>query len=541
MISFIKRFEKTSKQCWSRPAINNYKDAPLSFGDLSNEIGKLHMEWQAAGLVKGDKIAINSASCTNWGIVFFAAVTGGYIPCQMFNGFLPADTVKLVNHSGCRILYTEERLFKQMNPDLMPDVIAVFDTKSGNLLFSKDNFAEVHEKTAAEYKAISADEVSYEDRPMDDICSIMYTSGSTGNPKGVMLSIENYTANIEVIPEILPYRRGDGYLSVLPWTHIFGLTFDLIIPMCIGMHLTILCLPPIPKFVSAALCEVNPHLIVLVPLVLTKMKEETIGEFVRSKTGQAKLENPRENHAFLKALKTIFMDALGSNIEVIITGGSALPEDLETLLMDLDIPIVTGYGMTECAPIISLGHYGNYKKRECGILVRTVNAKINSIDPQNVPGELLVSGPVVFKGYYKNPEADRLAFDKDGWFHTGDMGILDEENHLFLVGRCKSMLLTSNGQNVFPEEIEVVLNQLPYVAESIIVQRENKFVALIVPNSDLVGNDNVDAKSLDNIMRSNILALNKKIPGYAAVAGYEIRHEPFAKTPKGSIKRFLYS
>lgn len=541
MVTFIKKFEKTTKECWDMPAINNYGDTPLTYCDLTQEITKLHAEWAAAGLVKGDRIALNAASCTNWGIVFMAAVTGGYVPCQMFNGFLPADAMGLVNHSGSKILYTEERLYKSMSLDAMPEVMAIFDTKSGALLESKGNFSEIHESTRAGFKAISADELCYADRPLDDLCTIMYTSGSTGNPKGVMLNVENYTANVDVIPEIFPYRRGDNYLSILPYAHIFGLTFDLITPLCTGMHVVPLCLPPIPKFLSAGLCETKPHVVMLVPLVLTKMKEETIGEFVRSKSGAAKLANPSENKPFTKALRTIFMEALGGNVELIVTGGAALPEELEDLLINIGIPIVTGYGMTECAPTMTLGRPGNYRKKECGIPVRTINLKINSTDPENVPGEVLVSGPVVFKGYYKNPDADKLAFTEDGWFRTGDMGIQDKEGHLFLVGRCKSMLLSSNGQNVFPEEIEVVLNQLPYVAESLIVQRGSQFVALIVPNADLLGNDNVDASSLDSIMKSNIEALNKKIPAYSQVSGYELRNEAFAKTPKGSIKRFLYA
>jgi Long-chain acyl-CoA synthetases (AMP-forming) len=541
MVSFIKRFEQTSRECWSCPALNNYNETTLTYGDLAQEIGKLHLEWKKAGLVKGDRIAVNSASCAGWGIVFFAAVTGGYVPCQMFPGFLPEDTAKLVNHSGSRILYTEEKLYSKMHIEDMPDVIAVFDTKSGNLLESRDGFSAIHENLDKDFKPIQAEDLHYEDRPLDDLCTIMYTSGSTGNPKGVMLTVENYTANVDVIPEIFPYRRGDNYLSILPWSHIFGLTYDLITPLCLGMHVVVLCLPPIPRFLSAGLCETKPRVTMLVPLVLAKMRDDTIGEFINSKTGRAKLSNHEENRPFANALKTIFMSALGGNVELIVTGGSALPEDLESLLIDLDIPVVTGYGMTECAPTMTLGRYGDYRKKECGIPVRTINLKINSADPQNVPGEVLVSGPVVFKGYYRNPDADKLAFTEDGWFRTGDMGVQDGDGHLFLVGRCKSMLLTTNGQNVFPEEIEVVLNQLPYVAESLIVQRGNRFVALIVPKSDDIANDSIDAESLNSIMESNIVALNKKIPAYAAVSGFELEHQPLAKTPKGSIKRFLYS
>ena len=299
-------------------------------------------------------------------------------------------------------------------------------------------------------------------------------------------------------------------------------------------------MPPVPKILSEALCNVNPHIVVMVPLVLTKMKDELIGEFVNSRSGKARLAAVSENRAFARALRTIFMSALGDNVELIITGGSAIPEALESLLIDIDVPVVTGYGMTECAPLITLGEYGDYRKKECGKPIRTIDLRIASEDPQNVPGEVQVQGPVVFGGYYRNPEADSRAFTPDGWFRTGDMGIL-RDGHLFLVGRCKSMLLTTNGQNVFPEEIELVLNQLPYVSESLIVQRGNRFIALIVPDSDAVANDDLDAATLATMMETNLTTLNRKIPAYAAVSGYELVSGQFSKTPKGSIKRFLYA
>lgn len=539
-MTFVSKFEQTARECWDMPAVGNYREECLTYGGLINEIARLHSVWRAAGLGKGDRIAINAPSSANWAVVFMAAVTGGYVPCQMINGILPEDTVNLVNHSGSRILYTEERVYRQIDIKDMPEVIAVLDTKSGALLDAVPEFAAAFGQEAGAGGGVSAGDFHYGDISEDDVCTIMYTSGSTGNPKGVMLTVGNFSGNVDVLPERLPYVRGENYLSILPYAHIFGLTFDLITPLCVGMCVVPLCLPPVPSILSDAFCETNPRMLVTVPLVLTKFVDEVIGEFANSRSGKKKIARLDENRSFAKALKTIFMSALGDRLERIVTGGSAIPEAMESLLMDIDVPIITAYGLTECAPLITIGVYGDYVRKECGKPISNISLRIASEDPERIPGEVQVKGPVVFKGYYLNPDADALAFTGDGWLRTGDMGLL-RDDHLFLVGRCKSMLLTTNGQNVFPEEIEFVLNQLPYVSESLIVQRGNRFIALIVPDSDAVANASLDASTLSVLMESNLTTLNRNIPSYAAVSGFELMHAPFAKTPKGSIKRFLYS
>ena len=302
----------------------------------------------------------------------------------------------------------------------------------------------------------------------------------------------------------------------------------------------VLGLPPIPANLKPALREYKPRVFFSVPLVLTKLIEDTLGEFIHSKSGSAKLENYKNNPDFCNALRIIFDQALGGHIEMFATGGAAIPEHFEKLLVErLQLPFITGYGMTETAPVISIGHLGKYKLRECGEWIREgVDLKIDSSDPAKVPGEILVKGNIVFKGYYKNEEATRAAFTQDGWFRTGDLATIDEEDSLFIVGRCKSMILSSNGQNIFPEEIEVVLNSLPYVAESLIVTRNDRLVALVVPDMNLAGE--LDAAGLKSIMDSNLEILNQKMPAYSQVSSYELHYEPFAKTPKGSIRRFMY-
>lgn len=544
---FIRTFENTLRNCWDKPALDEYKTSSITYGQLAADIETNHLYFKAAGLEYGDKIAINARSSANWIKTFMAAISGGYVAVELFNGYTPKDTQALVHHSDSRILFTEKNIFNGMDIETMPNIMGVIDLHSGELLASRGDFAKIYADrdqlfAAAHPNGFTAADVHYDERPMDELCAIMYTSGSTGFPKGVMLTVRNFSANIDMIPTHCPYHEGDNYVSVLPYAHIFGLTFDGIAPLCFGMHLVVLFVPPVPSNLKPALREFKPRVFFAVPLILRKMIEDTIGEFINSKSGKAKLDNYEQNPDFCDALRTIFMEGMGGNIEEFVTGGAAIPDRIEQLLaIKLKTPFVTGYGMTECAPLISVGHLGSYKLKSVGEYVQEhVSVRFDSKDPEHVAGELLVKGDVVFVGYYKNEEATKAAFTEDGWFHTGDLGTMDKDNTLFLVGRCKSMLLSSNGQNIYPEEIEVVLNNMPFVAESLVVSRNEKLVALIVPDQNALADAGTDADNLTKIMDANLAALNKIIPAYSVVSSYEIQLEPFAKTPKGSIKRFMY-
>lgn len=546
--SFISIFENSVKENWNKPALDEFNKSTSTYGELAAQIEEIVLCWKAAGLRRGDKVTLNARSSANWGRIFFACQTGGFVAVQLFNGFTPADTTKLVCHSDSRILYTEKAIFSKMNLDELPEIIAVFDTNTGELLASRGDFAGIYARRHEIFEEAHPDgftpaDVHFDERGLDELSAIMYTSGSTGNPKGVMLSVRNFSSNIKLIPNHFPYRKEDNYVSVLPYAHIFGLVYDLITPLCYGMTLCVLGVPPVPSNLKPALRQYRPHVFFAVPLIINKMIDDTIGEFIRSKSGAAKLADYSANQDFCDALHTIFMNGFGGNLGLMITGGAAMPEQLEKLFLEqIKVPFVTGYGMTECAPTITLGCYGDYRMKECGKPVSEgIDLRIDSADPYNIAGEVLVRGDVVFSGYYKNPDATKAVMTADGWFRTGDLGTFDERGSLFLVGRCKSMILTSNGQNIFPEEIEVVLNQLPYVAESLIVERSGRLTALIVPNQNEAAENNLDATALNNIMASNIAALNKKIPAYSAVASFELQFEPFAKTPKGSIRRFMYA
>lgn len=547
MTSFIDQFKETTLDCWNNNALSLYGQTPLTYGGLAKEIAATQALWQKAGLKPGEKVAINAKSSAHWMQIFMASVTGGYVSVQLFNGFTPADTTRLVAHSDSRILYTEKKNFSAMDFEEMPLLIAAIDCDTLELLAARGNFEALYNdyKAAfdAEHPTFAPADFCFRGAALEDVCAIMYTSGSTGNPKGVMLTVKNFSANVELVKAVLPMKRGENHLSILPYAHIFGLTVDAISSLCIGMHLCVLGTLPMPNLLKNAFAELHPRVFFAVPLVLGKFAEFALGDKIKSAEGQNKLAHYEEYPEYCQELHDILMEALGGNIEAFVTGGAAIPPELESLLATkLKTPFISGYGMTECAPIISVGPVGKYKLKSCGMIYDWyVQAKINSQNQQHIPGEVLVKGDIVFKGYYKNEEATREVLSEDGWLRTGDVGVIDEDNILFLSGRCKNMILTSNGQNVFPEELEVVVNTQPHISESIVVQRDNVIHAILVVNENSVAEAGFDSQTLQAVMHETINHVNTIIPKYASINTFELRFEPFAKTPKGSIKRFMYA
>ena len=544
--NFIKLFESSVRESWDSPALSDFRKSTITYRELAERIDTLDLIWKKAGLKRGDKIAINTRPCALGASLYYAAVSKGYVAVELYNAFTPADTQRLVDHSDSKILYTEKRIFDAMDFAQMPQVLCAIDCGTGEVLASREGVGELYAKgaqlLAERYPAgMQPSDFRVVDADLDEVCAILYTSGSTGNPKGVMLTYRNDTANVQAITPGFPFHKGENYLSLLPHAHSFGLMCDVVIPLTLGMHVTVLGLPPIPMNVKDALMEVKPRIFYGVPLIFVKLVEYILGPELRSEEGQEKFKDYENHPDYCKKLYDKLMAETGGKIEVFATGGSAIPSEVESLLVyKLKVPFITGYGLTELAPIVSYGKVGKYIPKSCGeYLPEVMELRIDSPDPANIAGELYIKGDVVFCGYYKNPEATAQVL-KDGWFRTGDIGTVDKDHNVFLLGRSKNMILAENGQNVYPEEVEVILNELPYVAESIVLQREHKIVALVVPNMDALDRAGIGADGLDAIMRQNIVCLNGKLPGYSAVNNYELRFEPFSKTPKGSIRRFMY-
>ncbi|MCQ2147986.1 MAG: AMP-binding protein, partial [Bacteroidales bacterium] len=456
-VNFIKKFESTVKECWDKPAIGEYNGKMLTYGEFAKEIEVLRFVCDACGLKKGDRIAINARNCYEWSLIFMAATTLGYTSVLILNGCTPLTVQEITNRSGCKILFTEKTTFAGMSFEAMPDLIGAVDLRTMKLLGARNNRIglfilrdKLYNKTHGEGFHIK--DVKYRERKMDDLCCVIYTSGSTGNPKGVMLTGQNFQNYVDRIPEMFDMKREYTHLNMLPFAHLFGLAYDILAPLCTGMTVSILCQLPTPSTLLKVLQDVRPSILFAVPMVLNKFMTKVIGPDINCPEGKEMLSNIEKYPEWAQMLRNKVLSAMGGNIVKIMSAGAAASLDMEEILSQkLHIPYVTGYGLTECAPLITLSTVELYRRGACGQVLPDVELKIMSDDPHNIPGELVVKSKFVFGGYYKNPKATKETFDENGWFRTGDVGIIDENGHVILSGRCKNMLLTSNGQNVYPE------------------------------------------------------------------------------------------
>ncbi len=534
---------------WDVNAMSNLNEAPITYGFLAQAIARNHTIFKVMGLKPGDKVSLIGKNSVNWAVSFLSCLTYGVTCVPILHEFHPDSMMHLVDHSDSRCLFVDAQIWRQLDSIKLMKLETVINPDSTELLLCRNqqlkSCYDSLDKEIEKYFPNGVDESTFKTyyftpKP-DDLAIINYTSGSTGMSKGVMIPYRALWSNARYAVDNIPYLHpGDGMVSMLPLAHMFGMLVELIFPLLKACHITFLGKVPSPKVLLDAFAQVKPKLVVTVPLVIEKIVRNKVFPTLEKFPANLLVKVPGLNRIVYKKVKAAMLDAFGGNLEQLIIGGAALSDAVDAFMRKIGFPFTIGYGMTECAPLISYCVWYDQRPGSCGKVVDRMQVKVMSDDPANRPGTLWVKGENVMLGYYKNPEATDETFDAEGWMNTGDICILDNAGYLYIKGRNKTMILGPSGQNIYPEEIESKLNVLPFVAESLIVDREGKLVALIVPDYDAAKIAHVAKEKIDELMDLNISTLNRSVPAYAKVSAKELRDEPFEKTPKHSIRRYLY-
>ncbi|MBQ8808818.1 MAG: AMP-binding protein [Bacteroidales bacterium] len=543
MKHYFTRLEEAMKANWGRPALGNYRGELFTFGEVAENIAKLHVLYEAAGLKKGDKVALCAKNSARWGIAFFSANTYEAVVVPILADFHPDSVNSLVDHSESTVLFTDTDIWNKLDITKMPMIKAVVSTADFKLLYAADEkIQNANDNLQALFDAkypngFSAADVSYPTDNDKELAIINYTSGTTSAPKGVMLRYECISANVAFGQKRLPSYPEDKIVSMLPMAHMYGMMFELIYPLCGGSSIYYLGKTPTPALLLGAMAEVKPYLVITVPLVMEKIFKSKVAPIVNKPVMKVVTAIPGLNQIIFKKVRTSLLNAFGGNVREIVMGGAALNPDVEKWFRKFKLPFTVGYGMTEAAPLMAYEDWWDFASKSCGKAIDTVEVRIDSEDPYNKVGEIQARGTNIMSGYYKNEEATKAAFTEDGWMRTGDLGLLDEKGNIFIKGRSKNMILSANGQNIYPEEIEAAVNNQPYVIESVVVDRGARLVALIYMDSEKAKAEGVD---LEEYKKTIMTEVNKSMPAYSKVNVVEYMAEPFEKTPKMSIKRFMY-
>lgn len=545
--SVNKIFEASFKKHWDRPAISNYQGATLHYRDLARRIAKLHIMFEESGLEKGDKIAICSRNQANWAVAFLGAMTYGAVPVPLMHEFKSANIHHLVNHSEAKVLFVDEVIWEGLSESEMPNLLAIIQVNSFKLLYTadekiqetKDHLNELYGRKYPE--AFTADSVNYYEDSADELAIINYTSGTSGFSKGVMIPYRAIWSNIDFGKKALPtLDHTSKVVSMLPCAHMYGLMFEVLYELSIGCHVHFLSRLPSPKIIMQALSEIKPTVVIAVPLIIEKIYKNKVKPVLEKAGIKFAMKVPGLDQVVMNKIKAELVKAFGGEFYEVIIGGAAFNKEVETFFKRMEFPYSVGYGMTECAPIITFDDWKTARLYSCGKSVPNIELKIDSHDPINVAGEVLVKGANVFLGYFKNPDATNEVLDADGWFHTGDMGVIDADGYLYLRGRSKCMILGPSGQNIYPEEVEAALDTRPYVLESLVIEDDGGLTALIYPDFDLGTKEGISQKAMVAMIENSLAEVNKEIPNYARLKRIEVMSEPFERTPKKSIKRYLY-
>ncbi len=544
--SVNKLFEESFKKNWDCPALSDYKGLTLNYRDVARRIAKLHIFFESCDIVKGDKIAICGRNQSNWGVAFLAALTYGAVPVPLLHEFKPANIHNLVNHSDSKILIVGDSIWENLNSAEMPEVEAILSMTDISVVYSVDEkyiYAREHlnEMFGKKYpnSFTPANVKYYEDSP-NELAMINYTSGTTGFSKGVMLPYRSLYSNLLFAKAVHPQLNNTSNLvSMLPTAHMYGMMFEFMFIMSVGGHTHFLTKLPSPNIILDAMSTIKPDIIIAVPLIIEKIYKRMLAPIISKNRIKLLLNLPVIDQMIQKKILNSIVSAFGGKFKEVIIGGAALNREAEAFFKRINFPFTVGYGMTECAPIIAYAAWDKTKLYSCGKAAPRMEIKIDSKDPKNIPGEIYVRGDNVFLGYYKNKEATDEVLS-NGWLKTGDMGVMDSDGYLFLKGRSKTMILGPSGQNIYPEEIESILNNMPYVVEALVVEDKSLLIALIYPDFDQANEEGLSEEQLLEKLQEGIQLANIELPNYCKLAGMEIVPEEFEKTPKRSIKRYIY-
>lgn len=546
MEHYFSRLEHAIKQNWEKPALCNFNGEKFTFGDLATNIAKFHILFSESGIKKGDKITLCARNSARWAVSFLAISTYGAVVVPILSEFTPDSIGHLVNHSESTFLFTDPEIWSAINKDDIPGIRCAINCADFTLLFCKEDsirsaFENLGNSFISKYPlGFTGENVKYPAGSLDDLAVINYTSGTTSAPKGVMITYGNLSATIIYGMDNMPCSSADRIVSMLPMGHIYGLVYEFLYTICSGVNVFFLGKTPSPSLLMKAMTTVKPYMIVTVPLVMEKIFKSSIKPVVGKWYIKALIHIPGIGHILRKKIRTRLLNAFGGNIRCIIMGGAALNPEVEKWFRLLRLPFTVGYGMTEASPLLAYEHWSRYAKGSCGKAVSCATVRIDSEDPQHIAGEILAKGDNICAGYFKNPEASGKLFTEDGFLHTGDLGIIDKAGNIYIKGRCKTMILSANGQNIYPEEVEAVINANNYVAESVVVDRASKLVALVYLDRDAIKRDKLDEEAVSDIPETIRTNSNRNLPSYSQLTKIEIVLAPFEKTPKMSIKRFLY-
>ena len=544
--SLIQLIEESIRKNWNLDAMTDYKGATLQYKDVARKIEKMHILLEHAGIKKGDKIALCGRNSANWTATFLGVITYGAVAVPILHEFKADNVHNIVNHSEARMLFVGDQVWENFNEAAMPHLEGIIELKNFDLVVSRSEqltYAREHlnEEFGKRYPCrFRAENVSYRREELEELAVINYTSGTTGYSKGVMLPYRSIISNIEHIHKKVGLHPGDNVVSMLPLGHIFGLVFDFLYGVTAGAHLWFLTRMPSPKIIAESFAEIRPRVIACVPLIVEKIFKKNILPKVDNKLGKLLLKLPIVSDKIKEQIRTHAMEVFGSNFIEIVIGGAPFNPEVEAFLRKINFPYTIAYGMTEAAPLICHSRWDEILYTSCGKTVSNMETKVLSPDPERIPGELVCRGMNVMLGYYKNEEATAQAIDRDGWLHTGDMAIKDADGNIFIKGRCKNMLLTASGQNIYPEEIEARLNNMPFVNESLVLLSGDKLIALVYPDNEEAFAQGMDKKALEAAIETNRTELNKMLPAYSQITRIKLYPEEFEKTAKKSIKRFLY-